>query len=194
MSAQETWGEAFDALWERLGTGETSLSRVMRYGLVFVLLAGAAWQMKSGHETLTELETPLVSVPLPVNIIGERGRVEELLRIFDGVMTLRLAGKDTVALMEATHRQPYRTTISDVAASVSAPMVEALPPIMSVRSIMILENRKAAVMDIETDGNGVIVTEGMKFDQGHGRILKIAKNKVVVAWMGTRMEIPIDPQ
>ncbi len=194
MSAQETWGEAFDALWGRLGSGETTLSQVMRYGLILALLAGAAWQIKSGYDTILEMDDPLPMAPLPVNIIGEQGRVEDLVRVFDGVMALRLGGKETATLMEATHRQPYRPNVSDVVVNQSVPVPEALPPLMTVRSIMILENRKAAVMDIETDGTGIIVTEGTKFDNGHGRILKIAKNKVVVVWMRKRMEISIDPQ
>lgn len=194
MSVQETWGEALDVLWGHLGSGDTVLSQVMRYGLVLLLLAGAAWQIKSGHDMMVELEDPVPLFAPPVNTIGEQGRVEELLRVFDGVMTLRTGGKDTVTIMEATHRQPYRPNVGETAASDLVPVAEALPPLMTVRSIMILEDRRAAVMDIETEGTGIIVTEGMKFDKGHGKILKISKDRVVVVWMRKRMEIVIDPR
>ena len=85
MSVQETWGEALDVLWGHLGSGDTVLSQVMRYGLVLLLLAGAAWQVKSGHDMMVELEDPVPLFAPPVNTIGEQGRVEELLRVFDGL-------------------------------------------------------------------------------------------------------------
>lgn len=192
MAIQESWGEAFDSVWDRLGGGEGLLSKLMRYGLIMLLLAGVGWQGKSGYDTVQDLENSVPLPSLPVDIAAEQGRIDDLRKNIDAVMTLRNASAQSVAIMTATNRQPYRANVGETAAAETYSAPEALPPVMTVRSIMILGEKRAAVMDIETDGTGIIVVEGTKFAGGDGRILKIGPNKVVAVWLRKRLEIPLD--
>jgi len=67
-----------------------------------------------------------------------------------------------------------------------------LPPYMEVRAIMILDGKPMALMYIEGEGDGLIVSTGYKFDNGKGKVVSITPTKVVVLWAGTKMELGMD--
>jgi hypothetical protein len=67
--------------------------------------------------------------------------------------------------------------------------MEALPPIMFVRAIMVAGKDAIAIMDINGVGNGIIVKTGFSFLEKQGRIVRITPDKVTVRWIGKNIDI-----
>lgn len=64
------------------------------------------------------------------------------------------------------------------------PPPEVQPPMVTVKAIMILGERAAAVADIEGDGQAVILRVGSSFDGGRGRVVSISTSGIRFRWRG----------
>ncbi|MCX7828697.1 MAG: hypothetical protein N2315_05750 [Thermanaerothrix sp.] len=77
---------------------------------------------------------------------------------------------------------PLETAPALPGGSPIAPPPEVQPPMVTVKAIMILGDKAAAVADIEGDGQAVILRVGSSFDGGRGRVVSISTSGVRFRW------------
>jgi len=208
ISGGETFQEASSGIWEWLGE-EGLFRKILKYGLLLSLAAGTGLSFKGAYDAhqVEKTTLPLPPTPPTIDVPSEQRRLTDMSKTFSSAMSVRRNSTQYVALLEAANRQPYKpmerpmdealtgeegVIPSRYPTEIIAAPPEIIPPIMSIRSIFIFGNKRAAVMDIESDGDGVVVLEGQKFGQGEGKVVKIVDKKVVVVWSGKKIELSID--
>lgn len=206
LSGGETFGEASSGIWEWLGE-EGGLRKLLKYGLLISLVAGTGLSIKGAYDAFQVEKTtlPLPPTPPTIDVVAEQRRMSEMSKTFASAMSVRRNSTQYVALLEAANRQPYKPIASEIFdANLSTDAIpsrypseafaapEIIPPVMNIRSVFIFGNKRAAVLDIESDGDGVVVLEGQKFGNGEGKVVKIGDKKVVVVWSGKRIELTMD--
>ncbi|HOO64883.1 MAG TPA: hypothetical protein PK364_13350 [Synergistaceae bacterium] len=190
QESQGIWG------WLRGGRPVQKLSLF----LLLLFLLGAAVVQGYYFYLLYEgksVVSPSPKVP-PVNIAKEEARLQQEDKDFRQMMLYRKHSREYAGVILAISREPYRADLpaksgsSSSGSSAQDLMVpEILPPYMTVRAIFIVGNEKTALMDIESEGAGIIVKEGHSFGGGLGRVLKISGNGVVVRWFKGKITIPL---
>jgi len=200
----ETPKDDLYSLWQGLLYGGGGM-RFLRIILTIFLVISIGWSIYLYKRIVFIAHLPYMEVSLAQPVIGQDQKYENLVEGFEKIVHVRsikigmtnLASKlDRYAFNEpAIHRMQAalrevdgqrEKTISSVVEQVS------LPPYMEVRGIMILDKRPMAVMDIEGEGNGVIVSPGYKFRGGKGRVVDITQTMVMILWAGRHMELALD--
>ncbi len=190
MAAQSRnlWG------WLR---GDRSLQKVVLFG-VFLLVIGATvlqgyyfYLLYSGRRA-----NPPLRRDLPVNIAAEETRLQQTDREFRQIMLYRKHSREYARVILAISREPYKADLPKQSSAASRSASEAyvpeiLPPYMTVRAIFIVGNKKTALMDIESEGGGIIVEEGHSFGGGLGKVLKISGSGVVIQWSREKITLPL---
>ena len=133
---------------------------------------------------------------LPVNIAAEETRLQETDREFRQIMLYRKHSREYARVILAISREPYKADLPKQSSGTSRSVPEAyvpeiLPPYMTVRAIFIVGSKKTALMDIESEGGGIIVEEGHSFGGGLGKVLKISGNGVVIQWSREKITLPL---
>jgi hypothetical protein len=190
MAAQSRnlWG------WLR---GDRSVQRVVLLG-VFLLVIGATVLQGYYFYLLYSARraNPPLRRDLPVNIAAEETRLQQTDRDFRQIMLYRKHSREYARVILAISREPYKADLpkQSTPSSRSIPetqVPEILPPYMTVRAIFIVGNRRTALMDIESEGGGIIVEEGHSFGGGLGKVLMISGNGVVVQWSREKITLPL---
>ncbi len=199
----EGWRESFVSLWKSL-LYEKGAIRFLRILIALLFILSIVWSMYLYKQIATlSAVTPVEASE--VKLKAEEGdnyanTVEELERI----IMVRSKKGELAHVASTLERCPfeepvltsYQLSYSDVPSEdeKSYPLQAELylPPYMEVRAIMILDGKPMALMYIEGEGDGLIVSTGYKFDNGKGKVVSITPTKVVVLWAGTKMELGMD--
>ncbi len=199
----EGWRESFVSLWKSLlyEKGAMSFLRIL-IALLFIL--SIVWSMYLYRQIATLSAVTPVEAP-EVKLKAEEGdnyanTVEELERI----IMVRSKKGELAHVASTLERYPFEEPVltsyqssysnfpSEDEKSYPLQAELYLPPYMEVRAIMILDKRPMALMNIEGEGDGLIVSPGYRFGDGRGRVVSITQTKVVVLWAGTKMELGMD--
>jgi len=199
----EGWRESFVSLWKSL-LYEKGAMRFLRILIALLFILSIVWTMYLYRQIAILSAVSPVEAP-EIKLKKEEGdnyanTVEELERI-----TMIRSKKGELAHVASTlERYPfeapvltsYQPSYSNVPSEYekSYPLQAELylPPYMEVRAIMILDKRPMALMNIEGEGDGLVVSPGYRFGDGRGRVVSITQTKVVVLWAGTKMELGMD--
>ena len=96
-------------------------------------------------------------------------------------------------LAEVQSRYPLDLPVSLVAspsASIADVVIEPDPPMLTVVAIMITDNDKVALVNVDGD-EGVLVRQGTKFSEGKARITKIDAKGVTFSWMKKNYQVTL---
>ncbi len=172
--------------------------RKMALFLVFLFLIGATGAQ--GYYTYLLYNGRKAARPserdAPVDIAAEETRLQETDRDFRQIMLYRKHSREYARVILAISREPYKADVpksgpASSTSSAAAMVPEILPPYMTVRAIFIVGNKRTALMDIESEGGGIVVEEGHSFGGGLGKVLKISGNGVVVQWSREKITLPL---
>ncbi|MCF7936504.1 MAG: hypothetical protein K9L28_09195 [Synergistales bacterium] len=191
-----SWGEALDELRNWL-MGPSRLQRISRWGLLLLLLYGIFLQGK-GFWMAVESGRGSLGQDMPnVGAIEEARQVRSTGELYARAMKARSRSNEVVALAVAANRRPWQPVVGAPEPTTPEPrqvVTEVVPPLMKIKALMIMEGRRVAVMDIEGEGSGVVVTRGSEFGGGLGRVLAIKENKVVVRWEDRRIDVTLEKE
>lgn len=199
----EGWRESFVFLWKSL-LYEKGAMRFLRILIALLFILSIVWSMYLYRQIATLSAVTPVEAP-EVKLKAEEGdnyanTFEELERI----IMVRSKKGELAHVASTLERCPfeepvltsYQLSYSDVPSEdeKTYPLQAELylPPYMEVRAIMILDGKPMALMYIEGEGDGLVVSPGYRFGDGRGRVVSITQTKVVVLWAGTKMELGID--
>ncbi len=186
----------------RLMVGEGRY-RLLRFLVVLFLFAGTLW---SGYLFMQFVdlskEDPITIPPLESQAQKDSERLETLIANFKEAVDIRENSLSLASAVADASRQPFISTVktspSEERTAEGAVVVEdqiptfvqeRMPPIIFVRAIMVAGKESMAVMDIEGVGNGIIVRSGYAFNNGEGKIVRIAPEKVTIRWSGKNFDI-----
>lgn len=199
----ETWKDALSSAWNGLLYGGGAM-RLLRIVLALVLLLSIGWSVYLYKEIIT------VSRISPVDIVPSKGSpgqekaYPDLMNGFEEITQARLANTDSAQFASALGRYAFGKPVIPAKPKPAEPVAQGktktsapvpveedlpMPPFMEVRAIMILNDRSMALMNIEGEGDGLIVSPGYRFGKGMGKVLSIEPAKVVVLWRGTRIDL-----
>jgi len=200
----ESWRDALSSLWHGLLYGGGS-ARFLRILLAVLLVASIGWSVYLYRQIITISRISPVEAPLPKPAAEQDQKYAELAKGFEEIAQVRTGNKEATYMASALGRyafnEPPMPVVQEALAKVAAQKGKApsmaieqvyLPPYMEVRAIMILNKKPMALMNIEGEGDGVIVSPGYKFGGGRGRVVSITQTKVVVLWAGTSMELGLE--
>jgi len=199
----EGWRESFVSLWKSL-LYEKGAMRFLRILIALLFILSIVWSMYLYRQIA--ILSAVIPVEAPeIKLKAEEGdnyanTVEELERIIMDRSKKGELAHVASTLERCPFEEPvltsYQLSYSDVPSEdeKSYPLQAELylPPYMEVRAIMILDGKPMALMYIEGEGDGLIVSTGYKFDNGKGKVVSITPTKVVVLWAGTKMELGMD--
>ncbi|WP_281746373.1 hypothetical protein [Thermanaerovibrio acidaminovorans] len=108
-------------------------------------------------------------------------------------MEMRMSSLETAQLASASAGNPFRRPAAAIEVPPMVPSIgpdgvpvapppEVQPPMVTVRAVMILGSKAAAVADIEGDGQAVILRVGSSFDGGRGKVLNISTSGLRFRW------------
>ena len=188
-------------------------------GMAVILAMGVPLQLVAQRMFAGIDSFPLMAVPffiLAGDLMNRGGTTARIVRFADSlvghirgglahtciVANMIFAGISGSAVADAS-RQPFVATIKAapaaaktedgvvVAGDQTMPVFvqEKIPPIMFVRAIMVAGKQTMAIMDIEGVGNGIIVRNGYGFNNGEGKVVRIAPEKVTIRWSGKTLDI-----
>ena len=199
----ETWKDAFASLWNGLLYGRGS-QRFLRILLALLLVLSIGWSIYLYRQMIALSQiTPLETPPIKRGVEEEK-KFAEMAKGFEEIVQARSTSGEFVYIASTLDRYPFNeppmpvefVELAKVAVKegeVSPSYEEVyLPPYMEVRAVMVLDGKPMALMYIEGEGDGLIVSPGYKFDNGKGKVVSITPTKVVVLWAGTKMELGMD--
>ena len=199
----ETWKDAFASLWNGLLYGRGS-QRFLRILLALLLVLSIGWSIYLYRQMIALSQiTPLETPPIKRGVEEEK-KFAEMAKGFEEIVQARSTSGEFVYIASTLDRYPFNeppmpVVLAELAKTavregeVSPAYEEVyLPPYMEVRAVMILDGKPMALMYIEGEGDGLIVSPGYKFDNGKGKVVSITPTKVVVLWAGTKMELGMD--
>lgn len=200
----ESWKDTLSSLWQGLLYGGGS-ARFLRILLAVLLLASIGWSIYLYRQIITISRIPPVEAPLLKPAAEQDQKYVELAKGFEEVAQVRTGNREATYMASALGRyafnEPPMPVVQEAVAKEAAQRGKApslaveqvyLPPYMEVRAIMILDKRPMALMNIEGEGDGLIVSPGYRFGDGRGRVVSITQTKVVVLWAGTSMELGLE--
>lgn len=208
MAGNESFGGAMSEMWSNLLYG-TGSYKALRWFLAIILLAGTIWSGFMFKKVLDFSKPTQIAIPPAKNAAADDARrLEGIIRSFREAVLAR-SGSSAIAMAAATSsRMPFVVTVKPApepepgseAALAGGPGVGAdvipgqpedvLPPFITVRAIMTLGSLSNAVLDIENEGEALVVRPGFTFGDGLGRVKSIKPNEVIIEWAGKDMEIP----
>lgn len=199
----ETWKDAFASLWNGLLYERGSL-RFLRILLALLLVLSIGWSIYLYRQMIALSQiTPLETPPIKRGV-EEGKKFTEMIKGFEDIVQTRSTSGEFLYIASTLDRYPFNeppmpvelTELAKVAVKEGEvlPSYEEvyLPPYMEVRAIMILDGKPMALMYIEGEGDGLIVSPGYRFGDGRGRVVSITPTKVVVLWAGTKIELGMD--
>ncbi|MFA6691914.1 MAG: hypothetical protein WCR98_08045, partial [Saccharofermentanales bacterium] len=200
MGVGETWKDAFASLWNGLLYGRGS-QRFLRILLALLLVLSIGWSIYLYRQMIALSQiTPLETPPIKRGVEEEK-KFAEMAKGFEEIVQARSTSGEFVYIASTLDRYPFNeppmpAVLAELAKTaaregeVSLAYEEVyLPPYMEVRAVMVLDGKPMALMYIEGEGDGLIVSPGYKFDNGKGKVVSITPTKVVVLWAGTKMEL-----
>lgn len=210
MAGSESFGGAMSEMWSNLLYG-TGSYKAMRWLLFLVLLAGTIWSGFMFKKVLDFSKPTQIKLPPAKNLAAQDAqRLDGIIESFRSAVLAR-TGSSSIAVAAATSsRKPFVPTLKPVEdflastekntdngaisekelAEILKQPEEVIPPLITVRAIMTIGGRSNAVLDIENEGEAIIVKPGYTFGDGEGRVKRITSNKVIVTWAGEDIEIP----
>ncbi len=194
-------GTVNESFASKLASGEGSF-RSLRLFIFLVLIGGIAffgWNFRKIMDL--SVEEPVFVPPVAGKSQEDAKRLDGIVENYRATTEARRASKNTAEAVIDDARRPFAMTERKVeervrvAAAGESPVpdpletMEALPPIMFVRAIMVAGKDAIAIMDINGVGNGIIVKTGFSFLEKQGRIVRITPDKVTVRWIGKNIDI-----
>jgi hypothetical protein len=167
-----------------------------------VLIGGIAffgWNFKTIMDL--SVEEPVFVPPVARKSQDDAKRLDGIVENYRTTTEARVASRNTAEDVVNEARRPFAMTgrkvderirsgvFADVPVSDPLATMEALPPIMFVRAIMVAGKESIAIMDINGVGNGIIVKTGYSFLEKQGRVVRITPGKVTVRWAGKNIDI-----
>ncbi len=189
----------------RLVAGEGGY-RLLRFLVVLFLFAGTAWSGYLFKQFLDLSKEETINIPPLASQAGKDSqRLDTLIANFKEAVDTRENSLTLASAVADASRQPFVATAKAAPAAEKVPegtvavanddrtiptfVQEKIPPIMFVRAIMVAGKQTMAIMDIEGVGNGIIVRSGYGFNNGEGKIVRIAPDKVTIRWSGKNLDI-----
>jgi Tfp pilus assembly protein PilP len=171
--------------------------RLVRVLIVLLLLAGTVWSgylLKEMVKLVREEKVP--QVPESQKVDQEIARLQSVVESFESAVMARSGSTQLSVLAATISRKPFvpppppAMEPAEDAAALAKEQLEP-PPYVEVRAIMVKGPDAVAVLDIEGEGNGIVVKKGGTFGNGKGRVVRITAEKVVFTWAGQSVESAI---
>ncbi len=196
MASQDGWFATAGELWDDLVHSD-KVPRLVRVLIVLLLLAGTIWSgylLKEMVKLVREEKVP--QVPESRKVDQEIDRLEGVVESFESAVMARSGSTQLSVLAAKISRKPFvppPPPEMEPAADAAALAKEQLepPPYVEVRAILVKGPDAVAVLDIEGEGNGIVVKKGGTFGNGKGRVVRITAEKVVFTWAGQSVESAI---
>lgn len=210
MAGSESFGGALSEMWANVLYG-TGSYKALRWFFALLLVIGIVWSGFMFKQVLDFSKPTQIKLPPSKNLAAsDARRLEGIIQSFRNAVLAR-TGSSSIAVAAATSsRKPFIPTLKpvegimpdDLTAEGNIPEdvpgmqevfkqpEEVIPPLITVRAIMTLGRRTNAVLDIENEGEAIIVKPGYVFGEGQGRVKVITPDKVIVTWAGEDIEIP----
>ncbi|MDY9920224.1 MAG: hypothetical protein U2P59_00145 [Synergistota bacterium] len=157
---------------------------------LLILLAGTFYSMKnfiwlnniSEETTIGELKAPVANQPPKSNV-----DIEGLEDKYDVYLRSRNFSGQLVMLAEAVGRYPIANASSLFAEkAVEEYELPEIPPVLTIKALVILDGVGVAALDIEGERPGQIVRKGYVFGGGKGKITSIDAGGVSWKWSNTQ--------
>src|SRR6056297_118151 len=195
-------------LWNSIVQGQGSF-RALRWLLAFLLVIGTIWSGFMFKKVLDFTKPTTISLPPAKDVAAQDAqRLDAMIDDFRNSVLSR-TGSSTLAVAAAeSYRRPLVETekplppeeikrLEEEALAESETVKEfiepeeSLPPIMTVRAIMTVGSRRSAIMDIEGEGEALVVRPGFVFgEEDKGIIKAIRPDMVIVEWSGEIIDLP----
>jgi len=195
-------------LWNSIVQGQGSF-RALRWLLAFLLVIGTIWSGFMFKKVLDFTKPTTISLPPAKDVAAQDAqRLDAMIDDFRNSVLSR-TGSSTLAVAAAeSYRRPLVETekplppeeikrLEEEALAESETVKEfiepeeSLPPIMTVRAIMTVGSRRSAIMDIEGEGEALVVRPGLVFgEEDKGIIKAIRPDMVIVEWSGEIIDLP----
>ena len=195
-------------LWNSIVQGQGSF-RALRWLLAFLLVIGTIWSGFMFKKVLDFTKPTTISLPPAKDVAAQDAqRLDAMIDDFRNSVLSR-TGSSTLAVAAAeSYRKPLVKTekplppeeikrLEEEALAESETVKEfiepeeSLPPIMTVRAIMTVGSRRSAIMDIEGEGEALVVRPGLVFgEEDKGIIKAIRPDMVIVEWSGEIIDLP----
>ena len=195
-------------LWNSIVQGQGSF-KALRWLLAFLLVIGTIWSGFMFKKVLDFTKPTTISLPPAKDVAAQDAqRLDAMIDDFRNSVLSR-TGSSTLAVAAAeSYRRPLVETekplppeeikrLEEEALAESETVKEfiepeeSLPPIMTVRAIMTVGSRRSAIMDIEGEGEALVVRPGFVFgEEDKGIIKAIRPDMVIVEWSGEIIDLP----
>ncbi len=195
-------------LWNSIVQGQGSF-KALRWLLALLLVIGTIWSGFMFKKVLDFTKPTTISLPPAKDVAAQDAqRLDAMIDDFRNSVLSR-TGSSTLAVAAAeSFRRPLVETekplppeeikrLEEEALAESETVKEfiepeeSLPPIMTVRAIMTVGSRRSAIMDIEGEGEALVVRPGFVFgEEDKGIIKAIRPDMVIVEWSGEIIDLP----
>ena len=195
-------------LWNSIVQGQGSF-KALRWLLALLLVIGTIWPGFMFKKVLDFTKPTTISLPPAKDVAAQDAqRLDAMIDDFRNSVLSR-TGSSTLAVAAAeSFRRPLVETekplppeeikrLEEEALAESETVKEfiepeeSLPPIMTVRAIMTVGSRRSAIMDIEGEGEALVVRPGFVFgEEDKGIIKAIRPDMVIVEWSGEIIDLP----
>jgi len=195
-------------LWNSIVQGQGSF-KALRWLLALLLVIGTIWSGFMFKKVLDFTKPTTINLPPAKDVAAQDAqRLDAMIDDFRNSVLSR-TGSSTLAVAAAeSFRRPLVETekplppeeikrLEEEALAESETVKEfiepeeSLPPIMTVRAIMTVGSRRSAIMDIEGEGEALVVRPGFVFgEEDKGIIKAIRPDMVIVEWSGEIIDLP----
>ncbi|PIE54972.1 MAG: hypothetical protein CSA35_03675 [Dethiosulfovibrio peptidovorans] len=177
----------------------SSSSRIFRFFMALLMIGTLAGSGFAFYQMQNVVTTPEKHLP-PVQfkkVTKEREALETKASIYKGILARRRDSQNLAEHILSIERNPLAKlrSPSDLPLATPEPSaadLEALPPLVVVRAVMVMPGKAAAVVDIDGVGQGIVVRKGTSFSGGKGRFLSIRAKKIVFRWRGKPVSVPVE--
>ena len=182
----------------------TPAGRRLRFGLFLLLFALVGleagvlrelWRLKAeeprvlrGNPAAEEMKAFQERLPQQRAFLEHRGRSLQTAQLAEAVGRRPYDGGVTVPL-PAPEIPPEPAWANQP----PPPPPEPLPPMITLKAVMVLGNKAAAVADIEGEAPARILRVGTEFGSGQGRVVRITPEGVRIKWRSRIEDIGLQP-
>lgn len=155
----------------------------------FVLFTGLAVFSMMNFVWLNNMseEGAPAEMTLPVSPGRNRAEIEGITGAYDNYVKYRTFSGQMVTLASSVGRYPIAEGASLAPeVPVEETLVEAVPPSMTIKALVVLGADGAATVDIDSEKAGMVVHKGSSFDGGKGKITAIDAGGVSWTWSGKK--------
>jgi hypothetical protein len=204
LAGDENSDETMSAMWNDILYG-TGSYKILRWFLAFILLVGIIWSGLMFKKVMDFSKPGKIDMPPPKDIAADDSyRLNSIISSFREAVLARSGSNSIAVAAAASAREPFVVTAKPVPAASEMPDVasavegveisqrpeEVLPPFITVRAIMVLGSRSNAVLDIENEGEALLVKPGFTFGNGLGKVKSIKPDEIIIKWAGKDLDIP----